>query len=74
MEAENPFGAEPPGTDIVRFVSILSRSGHRPVDIPFTFPSSGEWYVRVIASKNRFVFGEYRRHMRTISYLGQIEK
>ncbi|MGH9609760.1 MAG: DUF1697 domain-containing protein [Bryobacteraceae bacterium] len=74
LESENPFGAEPPRPDIVRFVSILSRSGHRPVDIPFTLPSSSDWYVRVIASKNRFVFGEYRRHMRTISYLGQIEK
>jgi len=30
--------------------------------------------VRVIESKNRFVFGEYRRHMKTIGYLGQIDK
>jgi hypothetical protein len=30
--------------------------------------------VRVIASKNRFVFGVYRRHMKTIGYLGQIDK
>lgn len=30
--------------------------------------------MRVIASKNRFVFGVYRRHMRTIGYLGQIDK
>ena len=30
--------------------------------------------MRVIASKNRFVFGVYRRHMKTIGYLGQIDK
>jgi hypothetical protein len=30
--------------------------------------------VRVIASKNRFVFGMYRRHMKTISYLNQIDR
>jgi len=30
--------------------------------------------VRVIASKKRFVFGVYRRHMKTIGYLGQIDK
>jgi hypothetical protein len=30
--------------------------------------------VRVIASKNRFVFGVYRRHMKTIGYLAQLEK
>src|SRR6059058_2620919 len=27
-----------------------------------------------IASKNRFVFGVYRRHMKTIGYLGQIDR
>lgn len=74
LEAENPFGAEPPRPDIVRFVSILSRAGHSPAHIPFTLPQSGEWYVRIIASKDQFVFGEYRRHMKTIGYLGQIEK
>lgn len=74
MEAENPFGAEPARPDIVRFVSILSRAGHSPSHIPFTLPSSGEWLVRIIASKGQFVFGEYRRHMKTIGYLGQIDK
>ena len=28
----------------------------------------------MIASKNRFVFGVYRRHMKTIGYLGQIDR
>jgi len=74
LKRENPFGTEPSGPDIVRFVSILSRQGRSPADIPFTLPPSGEWFVRVIASKNRFVFGVYRRHMRTIGYLGQIDK
>ena len=30
--------------------------------------------MRVIASKGQFVFGMYRRHMKTITYLGQIDK
>jgi hypothetical protein len=30
--------------------------------------------VRVIASEGQFVFGMYRRHMKTIGYLGQIDK
>jgi hypothetical protein len=30
--------------------------------------------VGLIASKDRFVFGVYRRHMKTISYLGQVDK
>ena len=80
LETENPFGTEPSRPDIVRFVSILSRAGHGsrpghgPADVPFTLPPDGEWFVRVIGSKNRFVFGVYRRHMRTIGYLGRIDK
>jgi uncharacterized protein (DUF1697 family) len=72
LEAENPFSASRP--DIVRFVSILSKANRGPTSIPFTLPPSGEWLVRIIASKDKFVFGEYRRHMRTIGYLGQIER
>ena len=71
---ENPFGTEPSRPDIVRFVSILSRAGAGPATFQFTFPPDGEWLVRVIASNKRFVFGVYRRHMKTIGYLGRIDK
>jgi len=74
LEMENPFETEPSRPDIVRFVSILSRPGRVSIHIPFTLPPRGKWFVRVIASKKRFVLGVYRRHMRTISYLGQIDK
>lgn len=74
LETENPFGIDPPRPDIVRFVSILSRAGRLRAPLPVTFPPDGEWLVRVIASNKQFVFGMYRRHMKTISYLGQIDK
>ena len=74
LEMENPFGAEPVRPDIVRFVSILSRAGGLRAALPVTFPPDGEWFVRVIASKDQFVFGEYRRHIKTIGYLGRIDK
>ena len=74
MEIENPFGTEPARPDIVRFVSILSKAGRVQASIPIAFPSRREWLLRVIASKNRFIFGEYRRHMKTIGYLGQLDK
>jgi uncharacterized protein (DUF1697 family) len=74
MEMENPFGTEPPRPDIVRFVSILSKADDGRATIPCSLPPCGPWFVRVIASKNRFVFGVYRRHMKTIGYLGQIDK
>ncbi len=74
MEMENPFGAEPSRPDIVRFVSILSKADRGLASTPFALPPRGEWFVRVIASKKQFVFGVYRRHMKTIGYLGQIDK
>jgi uncharacterized protein (DUF1697 family) len=74
LETENPFGAEPSGPDLVRFVSILSRAGRLRGAIPVTLPPEGDWFVRLLAFKNRYVFGVYRRHMKTIGYLGQIDK
>jgi len=74
LEIENPFGAELVRRDIVRFVSILSKAGGLRNALPVTFPPDGEWLVRVIASRNQFVFGVYRRHMKTIGYLGRIDK
>ena len=74
LETENPFAAEPSPSDVVRFVSILAKAGGVRVSLPVTFPSDGEWLVRVIASDGQFVFGMYRRHMKTIGYLGQIDK
>jgi uncharacterized protein (DUF1697 family) len=74
LETENPFSAEPSSPNVVRFVSILSKPGEVRASLPVTFPSRGEWLVRVIASDGQFVFGMYRRHMRTIGYLGQIDK
>jgi uncharacterized protein (DUF1697 family) len=74
LETDNPFGTEPSRPDTVRFVSIFSKAAGMSAPIPMTLPESGEWFVRVIASKGRFVFGVYRRHMKTISYLGQLDR
>jgi uncharacterized protein (DUF1697 family) len=74
LETENPFGPEPSPPDVVRFVSILSKAGGVRASLPVTFPPDGDWLVRVMATKGQFVFGVYRRHMKTITYLGQIDK
>jgi uncharacterized protein (DUF1697 family) len=74
LETENPFGIEQPQPDMVRFVSILSKRVCYTAAIPFTLPPDGDWFVRVIAARERFVCGVYRRHMKTIGYLGQIDE
>ena len=74
LAEENPFGTEPPRPDIVRFMSILTKPGRTRASVPISLPPGGEWFVRVIAIHGRFVCGVYRRHMKTIGYLGQIDK
>jgi uncharacterized protein (DUF1697 family) len=74
LRTENPFVTQPSRVDVVRFVSILAKTIRALPSMPIAFPPEGEWLVRIIGAKGRFVFGEYRRHMKTIGYLGQIDK
>jgi uncharacterized protein (DUF1697 family) len=74
LETDNPFGTKPGPPDRVRFLSILSKPGRARPRVPIGIPPEGEWFVRVIARQGRFVFGEYRRHMKTIDYLGRIDE
>ena len=74
LATENPFGDTPPALDVVRFVSILPKASRVRPSLPIALPPDGEWLVRLIASKSQFIFGEYRRHMKTIGYLGQVDK
>ncbi len=74
LEMENPFETEPSSPDVVRFVSILARAGRVRARLPIAIPEEGEWFVRIAGLKNRLVFGVYRRHMKTIGYLGRIDK
>ena len=73
LEMANPFGAEPFDQDVVRFVSILSKASRGKVSLPIAFPPGEKWFVRIIGSRQRLVFGVYRRHMKTIGYLGEID-
>src|SRR3954454_23215043 len=59
LEIENPFGTEPLREDIVRFFSILSKNPRSTASLPIELPAGPEWFVRIIGSKNRLVFGVY---------------
>jgi uncharacterized protein (DUF1697 family) len=74
LAMQNPFGTESCPPDIVWFVTILSKAGTVRASLPVSFPSEGDWLVRVMAAEGQFVFGMYRRHMKTIGYLGKIDK
>jgi uncharacterized protein (DUF1697 family) len=74
VDADDPFETEASRSDVVRFVSILAKAGRVPFSLPIHLPASGDWLVRVVGSRKQFVFGEYRRHMKTIGYLGQLDK
>jgi uncharacterized protein (DUF1697 family) len=75
LESGSPFQRIAVDRDHVRFVSILTGPlPKRLPAMPFGIPSDDDWYVRIVGRKNQFVFGVYRRHMKTISYLGRIDK
>ena len=70
----SPFGSAVAGPGVVRFVSFLTKRKHSLPPLPLQLPSDAEWLVRVVAANDGLVFGEYRRHMKTIGYLGQLDK
>ena len=69
-----PFEGQPSGADVVRFVSVLARRLRRPLSVPIRLPSDEERGVEVIAIEGRFVVGLYRREMKAIGYLANLEK
>jgi uncharacterized protein (DUF1697 family) len=72
LETSNPFDATTT-RDVVRFVSVLTKAGRLRDALPVSMPSEDDWLVRVVGVEGRFAFGEYRRHMKTIGYLGKLD-
>ena len=68
------FAGHPQGPDIVRFVSVLARRSRAIPSVPMSLPASGKWLVKLVGRDNEFVFGMYRRHMKTIGYLGKLDE
>lgn len=74
LMSQSHFGDQPVRHDVVRFVSVLSRNPGVTPSTPVSFPASGKWLMKVLARERRFVFGVYRRQMRAIGYLGDIDR
>jgi uncharacterized protein (DUF1697 family) len=74
LVSKNRFAEQPMRPDVVRFVSLLCRAPRLAPPMPMRFPSSGQWLLKIIARRNRFVLGMYRRHMKVIGYLGALDR
>src|SRR6266849_1806591 len=74
LASRDPFSRQPSGPKIVRFVSVLAKRLGALPPLPLSLPSDDDWLLKIIAIQDRFVLGLYRRQMKAISYLGQIEK
>ena len=69
-----PHAGDGSRPDVVRFVSIFARRPRRTPAMPLDIPAKGKWLVRILALDNRFLFGLYRRNMKTIGYLDSLDK
>jgi uncharacterized protein (DUF1697 family) len=72
--SRNPFEGQSMRGGIVRFVSVLSRRPRLTPSTPMRFPSSGQWLMKILTRRNRFVIGMYRRHMKVIGFLGALDR
>jgi uncharacterized protein (DUF1697 family) len=74
IAAHDVFARHSAGPGITPFVSVLSASPRVAPATPLRFPPDGDWLVTVLAREGRFVIGLYRRHMKTIGYLGALDR
>jgi uncharacterized protein (DUF1697 family) len=70
----DPFAGQPSAPNLVRFVSVLAKRRRPSPPVPLDLPRDGQWCLKVVTRQGRFVCGLYRREMKAIRYLGQLEK
>ena len=72
--SKNPFDGTPIRADLVRFVAVLAKRTRALPALPLQIPREGKWFMRILSCNGRFVFGCYRREMKSIGYLGSMDK
>ena len=74
LALQDPLAAYARRRDTTRFVSILGgRPDAEPV-LPLEFRDGRRWLVRVLDRTECFVLGVYRRDMKTVGYLGRVDR
>ncbi len=74
LMSQEPFSDLAERRDIIRFVSVLSRSPRMAASMPMSLPARGKWLLKLLGRQNRFVFGLYRRQMKAIGYLSELDR
>jgi uncharacterized protein (DUF1697 family) len=74
LMSQNPFVGLPVRPDIIQFVSLLSKRPRSAPAIPMSLPVKGKWLLKILRREDRFVVGLYRRQMKAIGYLGQLDR
>jgi uncharacterized protein (DUF1697 family) len=74
LAAKDPFAGELSGPNFTHFVNVLATPLRKKPTLPLTLPTDTDWLVKIIAIEGQFVLGLYRREIKSISYLGKIEK
>ena len=73
LVASNPFRGRRTQADVIQFAGILLEGRAPSGPVPVTLPSAGDWYVKVLEQRGRYVLGIHRRRMKAIGYLQQLE-
>jgi uncharacterized protein (DUF1697 family) len=73
LVASDPFKRHRERPDVIQFAGILLKGRTPATDSPVTIPPKGQWSVKVLERRGRYVLGLHRREMKAIGCLQQLE-
>jgi uncharacterized protein (DUF1697 family) len=73
LVSRDPFAGQDAGPDLRPFVSVMARRRDPRLTLPMTLPEEGDWCVKLLERRDRFVCGLHRRQMRAITHLGRLD-
>lgn len=55
-------------------MSVLARRARTTPVLPLSLPARGPWLLKILGADERFVHGLYRRQMKAIGFLGELDR
>jgi uncharacterized protein (DUF1697 family) len=74
LASADPFAGQPAGASILQLVGVMAKRRQSLPAMPLVIPSAGNWGLKILDVRGRFVLGLCRREMKVIGYLGQLDK